>query len=90
MPAIPAAMPTPARVPPPPMAKAGIESCYRCRQSRHISSNCPLRYDICHMTTNEQDDMIEKLLANHDDVLQAFIIVINSDQAFVLSLLFIL
>jgi hypothetical protein len=39
--------------------------------SLHISSNCPLRYDIRHMTSDEQDDMIEKLLADHNAAMAA-------------------
>jgi hypothetical protein len=84
-PTIPAAMPTPARVPPQSMSKAGIESCYWCRQSGHISSNCPLRYDIRHMTSDEQDDMIEKLLANRDAAMAATAVLTQSEEATIIE-----
>jgi hypothetical protein len=70
MPATLAAMPTPVYAPPPTMSRMSrmaIESCYRCRQSGHISQDFPLCYDIRHMTTNEKD-MIEKIFGDHDAV----------------------
>jgi hypothetical protein len=70
-PTIPAAMPTPERAPPQSTSKVGIESCYQCRQSGHISSNCPLCCDIRHMTSDEQDDMIKKLLVDRDAAMAA-------------------
>jgi hypothetical protein len=85
MPTIPAAMPNPARVPPQSMSKVGIESCYRCRQSGHISSNCPLRYDICHMTSDEQDDMIEKLLADRNAAMAATAASTQSEEATIIE-----
>jgi hypothetical protein len=84
-PAILATMPTPARVPPPPMSKVGIESCYWCRQSGHISSNCPLCYDIRYMTTDEQDDMIEKLLADRDAAMAATAASTQSEEATIIE-----
>jgi hypothetical protein len=53
------------------MSETAIESCYRCRQSGHISRDCPLRYDICHLTVDEEDDMVEHILANHDAAMAA-------------------
>jgi hypothetical protein len=85
MPTILAAMPTPARVPPQSMSKAGIESCYQCHQSGHISSNCPLRYDIHHMTSDEQDDMIEKLLADRDAAMAATAASTQSEEATIIE-----
>jgi hypothetical protein len=67
------------------MSKAGIESCYQYRQSGHISSDCPLRYDIRHMTTDEQDDMIEKLLADHDAAMAATAALTQSEEAMIIE-----
>jgi hypothetical protein len=67
------------------MLKVGIESCYWCRQSGHISSNCPLRYDIRHMTSDEQDNMIEKLLANRDAAMAATAVSTQSEEAMIIE-----
>jgi hypothetical protein len=42
------------------------ELCYQCHQSRHISQDCPLHYDVHHMTIDEKDNMIEKIMADND------------------------
>jgi hypothetical protein len=71
MPATPAAMSAPWRAPPPTTSKTAIESCYRCRKSGHISQDCPLRYDVRHLTVDEEDEMIEHVLANRDAAMAA-------------------
>jgi hypothetical protein len=71
MPATPAAMPTPSRAPPPTMSKTAIKSCYRCCQSGHTSRDCPLRYDVHHLTVDKEDDMVERILANRDAAMAA-------------------
>jgi hypothetical protein len=80
-PAIPVTMPTPARVPPQSMSKVGIESCYRCRQSGHIGRGCPLRYDVRHLTVDEEDEMVERVLANRDAAMAATATSTQSEEA---------
>jgi hypothetical protein len=43
-------------------------SCYWCGYPGHISRDCPTQYDIHLMTTDEQDEFIEQIIANHDTV----------------------
>jgi hypothetical protein len=71
--ATPAAMHTPLRALPPgiPMdvdhtrtLKPLTQTCYRCGQTGHISKDCNLRHDICHMTLDEEDDFIQQIMAN--------------------------
>jgi hypothetical protein len=73
--AIPAAMHTPSHALPPgiPMDvdhtrafKPLAQTCYRCGQTGHISKDCDLRHDICHMTLDEEDDFIQQIMANRD------------------------
>jgi hypothetical protein len=42
------------------------QTCYRCGQTSHISRECDLHHDICHMTLDEQDDFIQQIMADHD------------------------
>jgi hypothetical protein len=53
------------------MSKIAIESCYWCCQSVHISQDCPLRYDVRHLTIDEEDDMVKCILANCDAAMAA-------------------
>jgi hypothetical protein len=47
------------------------ESYYRCHQSGHISQDFPLHYDIRHLTIDEEDKMIEQIMADHDAAMAA-------------------
>jgi hypothetical protein len=60
----------PLRPPAPPVdaSKSPTVTCFRCKQTGHISKDCPLRFDIRYMTTDEHDDLIKTLLASKDAV----------------------
>jgi hypothetical protein len=71
----PAAMHTPLHTLPPgiPMdvdrtrtIKPLAQTCYRCGQTSHISKECDLHHDVCHMMLDEQDEFIQNIMANHD------------------------
>jgi hypothetical protein len=73
--ATPAVMHTPSRALPPgiPMDvdrtrtfKPLAQTCYRCGQTGHISRDCDLRHDVRHMTLDEEDDFIQRIMANRD------------------------
>jgi len=49
-------------------SKALPVSCYRCGKPGHISRECPTRFDIRHMTSDEREDWLEGLLAGKDVV----------------------
>jgi hypothetical protein len=35
------------------------QNCYCCGQTGHISKECDLCHDVCHMTLDEEDDFIQ-------------------------------
>jgi len=42
--------------------------CYRCGDVNHVVWDCPYRLDICQLTTEQQKELIEDLLALKDAV----------------------
>jgi hypothetical protein len=73
--ATPAAMHTPSCTLPPgiPMDidrtwtfKPIAQACYCCGQTGHISRECDLRHDVCHMTLDEEDHFIQQIMANRN------------------------
>jgi hypothetical protein len=76
----PAAMHTPSCTLPPsiPMdvdrtrtLKPLAQTCYRCGQTGHISRDCDLRHDVRHMTLDEEDEFIQRIMANCDAAVAA-------------------
>ena len=49
-------------------AKQLPQTCYRCSQTGHVSRECPKRFDVRHMTTDERDELLMNLLAEKDAV----------------------
>jgi hypothetical protein len=47
------------------------QTCYRCGQTGHISKECDLHHDSCHMTLDEQDEFIQHIMANRDAAVAA-------------------
>jgi hypothetical protein len=47
------------------------QTCYYCGQTSHISRECKPHHDVCHMTLDEQDDFIQRVMANHDTAMAA-------------------
>jgi hypothetical protein len=78
--ATPAAMHTPSCALPPsiPMdvdrtrtLKPLAQTCYHCGKTSHISKECNLCHDVCHMTLDEQDEFIQNIMANRDTAVAA-------------------
>ena len=42
---------------------------YRCRDANHVVRDCPHRMDVCQLTTEQREELIEDLLALKDTVL---------------------
>jgi hypothetical protein len=49
-------------------ARQTPQNCYRCAKTGHIAKDCPLRFDIRHMTFEERDTLLEDLMAAKDAV----------------------
>jgi hypothetical protein len=47
------------------------QTCYHCGQTGHISKECDLCHDICHMTLDEEDSFIQQIMANRDAAMAA-------------------
>jgi hypothetical protein len=47
------------------------QSCYRCGQTGHISKDCDCRHDVRHMTLDEEDEFIQRIMANRDAAVAA-------------------
>ena len=45
-----------------------LRGCYRCRDVNHLVRDCPHRMDICQLTSEQQEELIEDLLALKDVV----------------------
>jgi len=44
------------------------QECYRCREPNHLVKNCSHRLDIQKLTAEQQDELIEDLMALKDAV----------------------
>jgi hypothetical protein len=78
--ATPAAIHAPSRALPPgiPMdvdrtqtLKPLAQTCYCCGQTGHISRECDLRHDVRHMTLDEENEFIQRIMANRDAAVAA-------------------
>jgi hypothetical protein len=47
------------------------QTCYRCGQTGHISKECDHRHDVRHMTLDEEDEFIQRIMANRDAAVAA-------------------
>jgi len=45
------------------------QECYQCRDANHVVRDCPHCMDICQLTSEQQEELIEDLLALKDTVL---------------------
>jgi hypothetical protein len=48
-----------------------MQTCYRCSQTGHISKECDVRHDVRHMTLDEEDSLIQRIMANRDAAVAA-------------------
>jgi hypothetical protein len=46
--------------------KPVAQNCYHCSQTSHTSRECELRYDVCHMMLDKQDEFIQHVMANYN------------------------
>jgi len=42
--------------------------CYRCREANHLVRDCPYRLDVRKLTVEQQEELIEDLMALKDTV----------------------
>jgi hypothetical protein len=47
------------------------QTCYCCGQTCHISKECNLPHDVRHMTLDEEDEFIQRIMANRDATVTA-------------------
>jgi hypothetical protein len=47
------------------------QNCYCCGQTGHISRECDLHHNVCHMTLDEEDEFIQRIMANCDAAVAA-------------------
>jgi hypothetical protein len=47
------------------------QTCYRCGQTGHISKECDRCHNVRHMTLDEEDEFIQRIMANHDAAVAA-------------------
>lgn len=47
-------------------AKAPPRSCHRCKATDHLIRDCPQRFDVRHMSHDEQEDLFMTMLAHRD------------------------
>jgi hypothetical protein len=48
-----------------------VQTCYRCGQTGHMSKECDLRHYVGHMTLDEEDSFIQRIMANCDAAMAA-------------------
>ena len=46
-----------------------LQGCYRCRDVNHLVQDCPHHMNICQLTAEQWEELIEDLLALKDIVL---------------------
>jgi len=46
-----------------------LRGCYRCGDANHVVWDCPHHMDVCQLTTEQREELIEDLLALKDTVL---------------------
>jgi hypothetical protein len=47
------------------------QTCYHCGQTGHISKECDLHHNVCHMMLDEEDSFIQQIMANRDAAVAA-------------------
>jgi len=45
-----------------------LRGCYRCGDVNHVVQDCPHQIDVCQLITEQQEELIEDLLALKDAV----------------------